>query len=96
MAARRPEPSGHAQDRWIQHADVDDDIQLAWDGGLPLVGHGLHGDEARYDPRHDVVIVRKDSHFTTVINNDASIRWQARNAIQRAVDRFGDERIRRQ
>jgi hypothetical protein len=92
---RRPEPSIHAKNRWTQYADPDDDIQLAWDGALPLTGHGLHGDEARYDPEHDVVIVRKNGEFTTVINRDESMRYQAKNAVGRAVDMFGNERIDR-
>lgn len=95
MYDQRPEPSGHASNRWVQYADPDDDMQLAWDGALPLVDHGLHGDEARYCPKHDVILVRKDSEITTVIDHNDSTRWQAREAVSRAVELFGDEPIDR-
>lgn len=91
-----PTPTAHADLRWIQYADVDADMQQAWAEALPLVDHALTGDEARYCPTHDVVIVRKGAAFTTVINNDASIRWQARRAIHRAVDRFGTDPLPRE
>lgn len=70
-------------------------MQIAWDGALPLVDHGFHGDEARYCPRHDVILVRKDSEITTVVNHDESTRWKAKEAVQQAVALFGDERIDR-
>lgn len=95
MAAERPRPSIHAENRWVQYADPDADIELAWDGALPLVDHGFHADEARYCPEHDVVLLRKDTEITTVVNNDDGIRYQAKEAIAKAVAIYGDEPISR-
>lgn len=95
MSEQRPGATTHASNRWVQHADPDDDIQIAWDGALPLVDHGFHGDEARYDPRHDVILVRKNDAITTVVDHHENTRRQGREAVARAVTMFGAERISR-
>lgn len=91
----KPEPSRHANNRWVQYADPDADIQIAWESALPLADHGFHGDEVRYDPKYDVILVRKDSAITTVVDHNETTRWKGREAVARAVDVFGDERIDR-
>lgn len=89
MSTEAPEISRHvAVDRWVQYTG--EPVEHAtdyWQYGLVLHNHGLDADEARYCPAVDVVLVRKDTHLTTVIDNEPGIRPATARAIERAVIR---------
>lgn len=92
MSSDLPNATGHALDRWIQHVEEFDttDPELAWRDGLTLADHGLHAEEARYIPEHDVILCRKQGDLTTVIANDEGLRGEAREAIRVACFLAGE------
>lgn len=85
-----PDATNEARMRWVQRAGETVSVPSDyWGHAWPLENHGLHADEARYVPSHDVILVRKETAITTVIGNDANLRPEARAAIQRARHRNG-------
>lgn len=85
MTASDPTATRHAQNRWIQiTGDYVSDPAGYWPEGLSLEDHdhGLHAHEARYLPDQDVILIRKNSNLTTVIDNDDSLRGAAKDAIR--------------
>lgn len=80
-----PGSTTEARQRWVQRAG--DTVSLPsdyWDHAHPLDDHGLDADEARYDPVHEVVLVRKDSAIVTVLDTGANLRGATWDAIRRA------------
>lgn len=92
-----PVPSGHVvNERLVQFGLLNANAVEMWKRGLPLVDHSLEAVEARYDPVHEVVLVkREDNTLATAIKVHEGTRQQLREAVARAVQFYGDEPLNR-